>query len=234
MTKNLEPQWIVGFVDGEGCFGLDVHRHLEMKYQIQVQPEFTVVQNEIDIQILHALKDFFNCGSVSVNRSDANGTRYMYRVKNLKAMNEKIIPFFDKHPLKTKRNIEYIRFREICQLMGKGVHTSSLEGLLTIVEKGEKLRERLNLGSPTLGSQLGVPYLGSPPPSKSPKQTPKANAPAPIAPLGACALYPFYLGSPTWGPLPQAKAPGTSPDRGFCLGLGTPGDRDSVKQVLVA
>ena len=105
MTTNINAQWIVGFVDGEGSFGLDVHVKKDMRWGLQMQPEFTVVQNEIDIQILHALKDFFQCGSVSLNREDKNGRRYHFRVKSVKDLTEKIIPFFDKHPLKTKKNI---------------------------------------------------------------------------------------------------------------------------------
>ncbi len=142
MTTKLNAQWIVGFVDGEGCFGLDVHIHKQMKYSLQLQPEFTVVQNERDIQILHALKDYFKCGSVSVNRKDETGTRYMYRVKNLQHLIEIILPFFEKHSLKTKKGIEFKRFREICLLMGNKKHLESLEGFLDIVKKGEDLRER--------------------------------------------------------------------------------------------
>jgi len=55
---------IVGFTDGEGSFGLDVHLHKEMTWGIQMQPEFTVVQGEVDVNILHALKDHFGCGTV--------------------------------------------------------------------------------------------------------------------------------------------------------------------------
>lgn len=62
MTTNLNTQWIVGFVDGEGCFNLDVHIKEDMKWGIQMQPEFTVVQIEYDVQILHALKAHFGCG----------------------------------------------------------------------------------------------------------------------------------------------------------------------------
>ena len=142
MTTNINAQWIVGFVDGEGSFGLDVHVKKDMRWGLQMQPEFTVVQNEIDIQILHALKDFFQCGSVSLNREDKNGRRYHFRVKSVKDLTEKIIPFFDKHPLKTKKNIEFSRFRQICLLMNNGYHRESLKNFLEVYTMGENLRER--------------------------------------------------------------------------------------------
>lgn len=140
MTTQLNAQWIVGFVDGEGCFNLDVHRKEDMRWKLQMQPEFTVVQNEVDIQLLYAFKDFFGCGSVGINRSDKHGTRYHYRVKNVKDLTEKIIPFFDKHSLKTKKKIEYIRFRRICLFMKQGYHRESLKNFLEIYDLGVELR----------------------------------------------------------------------------------------------
>jgi hypothetical protein len=142
MTTQLNAQWIVGFVDGEGCFNLDVHEKEDMRWKLQMQPEFTVVQNEVDIQLLHAFKDFFQCGSVGVNRRDKHGTRYHYRVKSVKDLTEKIIPFFDKHSLKTKKKIEYIRFRRICLLMKEGYHRESLKTFLEIYDLGQSLRVR--------------------------------------------------------------------------------------------
>jgi hypothetical protein len=142
MTTQLNAQWIVGFVDGEGCFNLDVHQKSDMRWRLQMQPEFTVVQNEIDIQILYAFKDYFQCGSVGVNRRDKHGTRYHYRVKSVKDLTEKIIPFFDNHSLKTKKRIEYIRFRRICLLMKEGYHRESLKNFIEIYDLGDSLRVR--------------------------------------------------------------------------------------------
>jgi hypothetical protein len=142
MSTQLDAQWIVGFVDGEGCFNIDVHKKLDMKWQLQMQPEFVVVQNERDLQVLHALKDYFGCGSVSVNKKDQYGLRYCYRVKSVKQIKEKILPFFDKHSLKTKKKIEYQRFRRICLLLDKGHHRESLENFLEVYDLAVNLRGR--------------------------------------------------------------------------------------------
>lgn len=142
MTTQLNAQWIVGFVDGEGSFGLDVHVKNDMRWKLQMQPEFTVVQKEVDIQILYALKDYFKCGSVAINRQDEYGTRYHYRVKSIKDLQKSIVPFFEKHVLKTKKGIEFQRFRRIVLLMHDDYHHKSLQNFLEIVEKGVELRER--------------------------------------------------------------------------------------------
>lgn len=144
MTALLNTQWIVGFVDGEGCFNLDVHIKQDMKWGIQIQPEFTVVQIEHDVQILHALKAHFGCGSVGVNRKDATSTRMHYRCKSVKDLKDKILPFFENHQLKTKKAVEFKKFREIVNLMYNDYHNQSLKNFLDIVDKGAALRIRVN------------------------------------------------------------------------------------------
>ena len=144
---NLETQWIVGFVDGEGCFNLDVHLKKDMRWGLQMQPEFTVVQHERDINILHALKDHYQCGSVGVNRKDDTSTRYHYRVKSVEHSMNNLIPFFETHPLKTRKNVEFKRYRKICRLMSQGYHRNSLANFLEVYDLGQSLRIRTGLKS---------------------------------------------------------------------------------------
>jgi hypothetical protein len=115
---QLEAQWVVGFVDGEGCFHVGVNVHPEMSVGHQVSTEFTVVQHERDIQILHALKAFFGCGVVRRNHGD----RMAYRVRSKEHLLRKILPFFMAHPLKTKKNIDFLKFRDVLLLMENDGH----------------------------------------------------------------------------------------------------------------
>lgn len=121
---NLHVEWITGFVDGEGCFHVGISAHAEMTTGYQVLPEFTVVQHERDVQVLHALKDYFGCGVVRVNHGD----RMAFRVRKLKDLLDVIAPFFMKHPLKTKKNVDFRKFRTVLLRMEKGMHLTS-EGI---------------------------------------------------------------------------------------------------------
>ena len=58
LPSRLEAQWVVGFVDGEGCFYVGINSHPEMTAGFQVLPEFTVVQHKQDVQLLYSLKKF--------------------------------------------------------------------------------------------------------------------------------------------------------------------------------
>ena len=117
---ELDAQWIVGFVDGEGCFHVGINPHPEMTAGFQVLPEFTVVQHERDVQVLHALKAYFGCGVVRTN----NGDRMAYRVRGHEHLSKHVVTFFEKHPLKTRKRVEFMKFREIVNLMNQGEHLS--------------------------------------------------------------------------------------------------------------
>jgi LAGLIDADG DNA endonuclease family protein len=121
---KLEAQWVVGFVDGEGCFFVGINPHPEMTSGFQVLPEFTVVQHRRDIQLLYALKSFFGCGVVRVNHAE----RMAYRVRGWDHLSHKIVPFFEVHKLKSKKAIDLIKFRRVLQLIEKGEHLTA-EGI---------------------------------------------------------------------------------------------------------
>ena len=132
---DLEAQWIVGFVDGEGCFHVSVNRHNEVTQGYQVLPEFTVVQHERDVQVLYALKAYFGCGVVRKNHGD----RMAYRVRGIEHLTEIIIPFFEKHKLKTKKGVEFQKFRKVLLKMKDGIHLTP-EG----IEEIRNLKSQMN------------------------------------------------------------------------------------------
>ena len=131
----LDAQWITGFTDGEGCFHVSINPHKEMSVGYQVLPEFTVVQHQRDIQILHAFKKYFKCGVVRTNHGD----RYAYRVRGIEHLTSTIIPFFEKHSLKTKKNLDFLAFRDVLRMMQQKKHLTK-EGIQSI----QKIAKAMN------------------------------------------------------------------------------------------
>ena len=125
---ELSVDWVVGFVDGEGCFHVSLNQHDEMTLGYQVLPEFVVVQHERDIQVLYALKRFFGAGVVRKNHGD----RYCFRVRKMAALKQ-VCDFFEKHPLKTRKNTDFRTFRRIISLIGNRRHLEK-DGLIEIVD----------------------------------------------------------------------------------------------------
>ncbi|MCP3678913.1 MAG: endonuclease [Gammaproteobacteria bacterium] len=135
---KLEVQWIVGFVDGEGCFHIGINKHADMTAGYQVLPEFTVVQHKRDIQLLHALKAQFGCGVVRVNHGD----RMAYHVRGIEHLLTKITPFFEKHQLKTKKRVDFQKFRRVLLKIEKGEHLTA-EG----VEEIRRIKKQMNVAN---------------------------------------------------------------------------------------
>ena len=115
---KLEKEWVTGFVDGEGCFHVGINERSDMTSGFQVLPEFTVVQHERDVQLLHAMKSFFGCGVVRINHGD----RMAFRVRSQEHLRTRIIPFFDRHPLLSKKRADYEKFRRVLLMMEAGEH----------------------------------------------------------------------------------------------------------------
>ena len=136
-SEKLEALWVVGFVDGEGCFFVGINPHPDMTSQFQVLPEFTVVRHQRDVQLLHALKTFFGCGVVRRNHAE----RMAFRVRRLEHLNARIIPFFEKHPLQSRKQLDFLKFRDVLRLMTTGAHLNA-EGIARI----RAIASRMNTG----------------------------------------------------------------------------------------
>ena len=134
---DLHPQWIVGFTDGEGCFRLGITHHPEMSTGFQVLPELVIVQNRRNVKVLHALKQHFGCGVVRSNHGD----RMCWRVRKLEHLQDRIIPFFDRHLLKTLKRQDYLAFRRAVRLMSQGRHLTP-EGVTEL----RRIAARMNRG----------------------------------------------------------------------------------------
>lgn len=128
--------WIVGFVDGEGCFSISIFKNRTTRSGWQVLPEFVVTQGEKSLSALQEIKEFFECGRLFVNRRYDNHKENLYRycVRTLKDLREKIIPFFEENPLRTAKKKDFEKFKIAIQLMSKNVHLSQqgIERLITL------------------------------------------------------------------------------------------------------
>nr|AYC64632.1 hypothetical protein [Halimeda minima] len=93
--KILNPNWIVGFVDGDGHFGFSNNTFY-----------FVVSQDRRSVNVLYAIKSFFKCGSVH----KAGGNMLEYRVSSKTHLENIIIPFFQKWCLQTSKKKSFELF----------------------------------------------------------------------------------------------------------------------------
>ena len=121
-TLELDPLWVVGFVDGEGCFCVSVHhnpRNARRTGGWQLHPMFQVTQHQRHRVVLEALRVFFACGRVRPKGPKSNVLTYA--VDSSEALAEAILPFFEQHPLVVKQ-ADFRLFAEIVRSMRRKEH----------------------------------------------------------------------------------------------------------------
>jgi LAGLIDADG endonuclease len=112
----LDPNWIVGFVDGEGCFSVSVHRSSMMHRHggWQLQPVFHIYQHQDHREVLEAMIPTFGCGRV--RSKGPRSSVLTYAVDALRDLETAIVPFFEEHPLVVK-NADFKSFAAIVRSM---------------------------------------------------------------------------------------------------------------------
>ena len=146
--ERLDPQWVTGFVDGEGCFHISINKHNKMSTGWQVLPEFRIVQHSRDEKLLRDLQQFFNAGRVVVN----HGSRKELRTRKLNEL-KSIIAFFERNQLRTRKRKDFELFSEVLSSMERREHLTNigLEKIASLCWKmNRKVKPRYLESSETL------------------------------------------------------------------------------------
>ena len=126
---KLDPDWITGFSDGEGCFLINIIRNPKFKMGWYVQPCFCIVLHEKDRTTLELIKSYF-CEVGNITKNSKNCLQY--RVTSLQDLINVIIPHFDKYPLVTQKWADFELFKQVVDLLNRKEHLT-IEGLQQIV-----------------------------------------------------------------------------------------------------
>ena len=115
-SVQLNPSWIAGFVDGEGCSSVSVHKQPSMYRHRgwQLQCAFQVYQHRDHVDVLEALQAFFGCGAV--RPKGPNSSVMTLSVTALRSLSRVIVPFFKEEPLMVKKE-DFRIFAEIVSSM---------------------------------------------------------------------------------------------------------------------
>jgi hypothetical protein len=128
LNINLDPNYVTGIIDGEGCFYVTFQKHSECVTGWNVRAGFTIGMHQRDLALLEQIKAHFGVGNVYLQSKKA----YQYRVTSIKDLINVIIPHFIKYPLITQKRADFELFRQIVCLINHKKHVT-LEGLLQII-----------------------------------------------------------------------------------------------------
>ena len=121
---ELDPHWVVGFVDGEGCFSVSIHANPNARSTggWQLQPVFHVYQHVKYRAVLEELVRFFACGRV--RPKGPRSSVWTYAVHSRRDQEASILPFFERHPLVIK-DADFRCFAAIVRMMRRREHLTA-------------------------------------------------------------------------------------------------------------
>jgi len=134
----LDPWYVTGLTEGEGCFCISFSLRSRLRVRLEVRPSFSLSLNERDCPLLADLQAFFDCGWIRQSRSDRT---YKYEVRSIADLLSGVLPHFECFPLKGSKARSFNGFSLVCRMIGQGDHLER-HGLEQIV----RIAYEMNLG----------------------------------------------------------------------------------------
>jgi len=133
---KLDPGFVTGFTDAEGCFLLNIYRDPKLKVGWRVLPSFQIGLHQKDQALLEQIQSFFGVGHIHKHGS----LSLLFRIESVKDL-AVIRKHLEKFPLITQKRADYELFKQAFLLIEKKEHLTS-DGLCKILA----LKASMNLG----------------------------------------------------------------------------------------
>ena len=148
LPKSLDPNWVSGFVAGDGGFSINIRIG-------RAEFRFHVARRSKEIDLLKLFIKFFNSGSVHL-RSDLSAPRCDFIIQNFDDIINRVIQHFDKYPspqgltlglrpraLNNAKQLDYDDFKQAALIVKSKKHLKSED-----LDKIRKLKTKMNAGRP--------------------------------------------------------------------------------------
>jgi hypothetical protein len=168
--RLIRTGWVIGFVDGEGCFSIGFVRQsggsgrVGYRTGYQVFHRFVVTQGVKSRACLEDLRDFFGVGRLFENRRHDNHREHLaqYHVSRRDELLGTVIPFFRRYPLRTSKRRDFEKFAACMEVVAAGRHLTR-GGLVEIAEIAETMnsqKPRRDLIRILRGHTPNIPGMG--------------------------------------------------------------------------
>ena len=133
------PDWMAGFVSGEGCFLVQIAKYGKGKLD-GVSLSFKVSQHLRDELLLRSFISFFGCGLFNYHhgKSKSAGSG-VFIVRKFSDISDKILPFFKDHTVEGVKREDYEDWLRVAELITCKAHLTE-EGL----DKIRKIKSGMN------------------------------------------------------------------------------------------
>jgi hypothetical protein len=120
-----DPNWLAGFVSGEGCFMISLRESKTHKLGERVNLRFQITQHFRDAELMKSFETFLGCGTY---RERAGKDFGEFIVDSFSDIQQKIISFFDAYPIQGAKSLDSADFKQVAELMKTKAHLTA-EGL---------------------------------------------------------------------------------------------------------
>lgn len=138
----LNPWYIAGLIEGEGCFCINISKHKTKKLGFDPRLMFEVEMIIDDKPLLEKLQKCLGCGHIYILNYERYGWRphAKFAIKSYVDIKEKVIPFFERYPLQGKKAKDFEFFCQASKIFNNKDHLTR-EGLKRLKD----LQSRMNL-----------------------------------------------------------------------------------------
>nr|YP_010963385.1 NADH dehydrogenase subunit 2 [Raffaelea arxii]WNK75974.1 NADH dehydrogenase subunit 2 [Raffaelea arxii] len=137
-NSKLDPHWVVGFSDAEGCFSIRVTKPSTVKTGYQVQLRYQITQHSIDKIFMNSLVKFWDCGKVFFRYKES---KVDFQILKISDISYKVVPLFLNIPLESEKYKDFLDFCKAVDIMKTKDHLTN-KGLDEI----RRLKEGMNRG----------------------------------------------------------------------------------------
>jgi LAGLIDADG endonuclease len=125
----LDPWFVTGLTEGEGCFCVSFAIREKLRTGLEVRPSFALSLNQRDLDVLEDLQAFFGCGWIRESRADRT---FKFESRSTRELHQRIVPHFESYPLRGSKARSFQGFAQVCQMIGQGDHLRR-DGLREII-----------------------------------------------------------------------------------------------------
>ena len=142
-TIDLKNEWVQAFVDGEGCFqcGIGVHKNRD-KTRLAITNTLEIAQNTHDVKVLESIRLFFGYLKPKYDITSLNECKKVRSVSRYIVYGDSsITDFLDKHPMFTRKNLDYLDWKDLITLKENKAYKTE-KGLESMIS----LKKGMNTG----------------------------------------------------------------------------------------
>lgn len=155
----LNPSFVTGLTDAEGCFLISVKKDNKAKFKVYFSLKYKISMLNNEVELLNMVKCFFGCGNIRCNK---NGT-VDFEINDFSSIKTVLIPHFLKYPLRGTKYLDFLSFKEASYLFESGEHLKE-EGInkLYLLKKGMNTKRdfsQFNSYTPNHTKKSNINYI---------------------------------------------------------------------------